>query len=289
MLTQKEIRRRIEAVRNTQKLTRSMKLVAAAKLRGAQQRAVEKRVYTSALYDIAVRVSRRLGREAPILWRRPQRLDCVDLIVMTSDRGLCGGFNENLLRDVEEGALQHIMHNISVKVFVVGKQGAKWLRGRGYDVEEVPTEGGLDFQVKWLMETMSKRCASGESAGCNIAFNRFVNASHQRPTFWNLLPLSYRGYDVERNIEYLYEPTREEALGALAGQLLDSALRQAFLESEASLHAARMTAMDAATKNADDMVAHLTSVYNRVRQEAITSELMDIVNGAEALRSAQRS
>ena len=287
MMTQKEIRRRIEAVRNTQKVTRSMKLVAAARLRGAQQRAVKKREHTSALFDITVRVSRRLGREAPVLWRRPEGIDCVDVIVVTSDRGLCGGFNENLLREVDEGILQHLMHNIAVKIFVIGRQGVKRLGARGYDVEAVPRDGGLDAAVKWLTDTVTERCVSGESSGCNIAFNRFVSAARQKPTFWNLLPLSYRGFESNRNVEYIYEPIRKDALDALAGQIIGSALWQALLESEASEHAARMTAMDAATRNAEDMIEHLTSVYNKVRQETITSELMDIVNGAEALRSAR--
>jgi len=286
MMTQKEIRRRIEAVRNTQKITRAMKLVAAAKLRGAQQRAIKKREYTSALFDITVRVSRRLGRDAPALWRRPEGIDCVDVIVITSDRGLCGGFNENLLREVDEGILQHLMHNIAVKIFVLGKQGIKWLTARGYDVVAIPTEAGLEAAVKDIVAMVTERCASGESSGCNIAFNRFVSAARQKPAFWNLLPLSYRGFEPNRNVEYLYEPIRKDSLDALADQIINGALRQALFESEASEHAARMTAMDAATRNAEDMIEHLTSVYNKVRQESITSDLMDIVNGAEALRSA---
>jgi len=284
MYTQKEIKRRIEAVRNTQKITRSMKLVAAARLKGAQVRALADRPYTSALHGVTTRVSRRLGRAAPALWRRPSALQCIDLIVVTSDRGLCGGFNENLLRQVEEGILEHLTHNIEVKNFVIGRQGVKWLTGRGYDVVEVPTEGGIDSIIKWVLQRVSDRCVGGRSAGCNIGFNRFVSASKQKVTFWNLLPLSHRGFQREHSIEYLYEPMRDKALDMLAAQSLVSTLKQAVLESEASEHAARMTAMDAATKNAEDMIAHLRSVYNRARQESITSELMDIVNGAEALR-----
>ncbi|MBN1282564.1 MAG: ATP synthase F1 subunit gamma [Proteobacteria bacterium] len=283
MITQKEIRRRIASVRSTQKITRAMKLVAAARLKGAQQRALADRPYTSALHGITVRVSRRLGREAPPLWRRPQRLDCIDLILVTSDRGLCGGFNENLLRDAEEGILEHMIHDIRVKNFVVGRQGAKWLSARDYDVVEVPSSGGQEAVIKWLLETATERCRTGESAGCNIGFNRFVSSSRQRPVFWNLLPLAHRGYDREHNIEYLYEPGRAAALDMLTAQSLVSTVKQALLESEASEHAARMTAMDAATKNADDMIAHLTSVYNRARQDEITSGLMDIINGARAM------
>ncbi len=286
MLSQKEIRHRIEVVRNTQKVTRSMKLVAAAKLKGAQRRAQADRPYTSALHDITIRVSQRLGRDAPVLWRRPRFLECIDLIVVTSNRGLCGGFNENLLRGVEEGILEHLTHNIEVKNFVIGRQGLKWLTRRGYDVVEIPTEGGYDSIIKWVLERVSTRCADGQSSGCNLAFNRFVSASHHEATFWNLLPLSRRGYDMEHNIEYLYEPMKKTSLEMLAAQALVSTFKQALLESEAAEHSARMTAMDAATKNADDMIAHLTSVYNKARQEAITSDLIDIVNGAEAQKGA---
>ena len=286
MLSQKEIRHRIEAVRSTQKITRSMKIVAAAKLKGAQRRALADRPYTSALHGITTRVSKRLGRDAPVLWRRSRFLECVDLIIITSDRGLCGGFNENLLRGVEEGILEHLTHNIEVKNFAIGRQGVKWLTRRGYDVVEVPAEGGNDSIIKWVLERVSSRCTDGQSSGCNLAFNRLVSASQHKATFWNLLPLSYRGYDREHNIEYLYEPMRKTSLDMLAAQALVSTLKQALLESEAAEHSARMAAMDAATKNADDMIAHLTSVYNKARQEAITSDLIDIVNGANAQRSA---
>jgi len=287
MFTQREIRKRIAVVQSTRRITSSMKHVAAARLRGAQQKALSDRPYTRAIHEITARVSRRLGRDAPLMWRRPRSLDCVDLVVITSDRGLCGGFNENLLHQAEDGILDHLTHNIAVRCFAAGRQGARWLASRGYDVVEPPREGGREAAAAWIMRSVWERYERGESAGCNLAFNRFVSASRHKAAFWNLLPLSHRGFDREHNIEYIYEPTREELLDALARESLTSAMNQAFLESEAAEHSARMTAMDAATRNADDMIAHLRSIYNRARQEHITSELMDIVNGAEALRMAQ--
>ncbi|MFH1830138.1 MAG: ATP synthase F1 subunit gamma [Pseudomonadota bacterium] len=284
MASLKDIRHRIDAAKNTQKVTKAMKLVAVAKLKRAQMMAQEGRIYSSAVYDSVTRVSRRLGARAPGLWRRPRTLDVIDLIVITSDRGLCGGFNENLLRVAEDGIADHISHNIDVKIYVIGKKGYKHFLKHGYDPELVTMDGDRDAKIAEMVEMVCNRYLSGKSSGCNLGFNRFVTAAKQEITFWNLLPLYHIGSKTERHLEYLYEPGREEALHALSRESLKSTLKQAMLESDASELAARMSAMDGATKNADDMIAHLTSVYNRARQEAITSELMDIVNGAEALK-----
>lgn len=284
MMSLKDIRHRIEAVRNTQKVTRAMKLISVAKLRRAQIMAQEGRVYSSAIYDTVTRVSRRLGVRSPGLWRRPKRLDVIDLIIITSDRGLCGGFNENLLRAVEEGIIDHISHNIEVKVYVIGRKGYRYLSQRKYEPELLSLEGDPEKKIAEIVELMCDRYLNEESSGCNLGFNRFVSAARQDITFWNLLPLYHIGSQKERHLEYIYEPVREDVLYALSRELLINSIKQAMLESNASELAARMSAMDGATKNADDMIEHLTSVYNKVRQESITSELMDIINGAEALK-----
>lgn len=284
MASLKDIRRRIGAVRGTQKVTRAMKLVAAAKLRRAQMAAFEARAYATDLHDMAMRVSRRLGDRAPPLWQRPKEITCIDVVVVTSDRGLCGGFNEGLLRVLEENAALSEEHGIAVKLFVVGRKGRRYLTARGYDVEEVPGVGGERGMANWITGRLMERYLRGESAGGNIGFNRFASASHQEVTFWNLLPLYKRGIPRERHLEYLYEPIREEILDAICHESIRSTIAQVLLESQAAELAARMTAMDNATRNADDMIAHLTFVYNRARQEAITKELLDIVGGAEALK-----
>ncbi len=284
MASLKDIRRRIGAVKNTQKVTSAMKLVAAAKLKRTQMMAQEGRIYSSALYDTVTRVSRRLGVRAPGLWRRPRMLDVIDLIVITSDRGLCGGFNEFLLRAVEEGIEDHVSHNIDVKVYVIGRKGYRYLSQRGYKPELISLEGNREKKIAEVVEMMCNRYLNEESSGCNLGFNRFVSTARHDMTFWNLLPLYHIGSQKERHLEYIYEPAREEALHALSRESLISSLKQAMLESNASEIAARMLAMDGATKNADDMIAHLTSVYNKERQESITTELIDIINSAEALR-----
>lgn len=284
MASLKDIRRRIQAVRGTQKVTRAMKLVAAAKLKRAEQAAVQARAYSSELHGAAMRVSARLGALAPPLWRRPKEISALDLVVVTSDRGLCGGFNENLLREVEDGIAALTAHGIAVKLFVIGRKGIRHLSKRGHHVEAVPTDGGDDGRARWIASRLIERCREGASAGGNVAFNRFASAARQEPTFWNLLPLHRRGGAKEPRHEYLCEPMRAQALDSLLALALAAGIRQAILESRAAELAARMSAMDNATRNADEMIAHLTFVYNRARQEAITSELMDIVGGAEALK-----
>ena len=188
------------------------------------------------------------------------------------------------MRAVEGGIADLASYGIRTRIFAIGKRGQRHLARKRYDVELAPPDASGEALVEWAARRVAERFQAGESSGCNLAFNRFVNAARQELTFWNLLPVSHQGEVSERHLEYLYEPEREQALAALCQELLRSSIRQALLESNAAEQAARMAAMDAATKNADDMITHLTSVYNRERQEAITTELMDIVGGAEALR-----
>lgn len=284
MSSLKDIRRRIGAVRGTQKVTRAMKLVAAAKLKRAQTAAFEARAYAGGLHDTAMRVSRRLGQRAPRLWQRPRAITCIDVVVVTSDRGLCGGFNEGLLRALEENIALSVEHGIAVKLFVIGRKGRRYLTARGHDVEAVPAEGGERGMAAWITDRLVQRYLRGESAGGNIGFNRFASASRQEVTFWNLLPLYKQGSPRERHMEYLYEPARDDILDQLCRESIRATIAQVLIESQAAELAARMAAMDNATRNADDMIAHLTFVYNRARQEAITKELLDIVGGAEALK-----
>lgn len=284
MASLKDISRRISAVKNTQKVTRAMKLVAAAKLKRAQTTTFAARKYASELHNITTRISRHLGERAPLMWQRPKEIKCIDLIVISSDRGLCGGFNENLFGQLEDEILTASNHGIAIKLFVIGKKGTKHFSAKKYDVEIPPSTLQESETITWVVDKVVDRYIKGQSAGCNIVFNKFVTTSRQEPTFWNMLPLHKRGNEKERNLEYLYEPTRESVLDFLCRESLLATVRQSFSESRAAELAARMVAMDNATKNAEDMVSHLTFVYNRARQESITSDLMDIVGGAEALK-----
>jgi len=284
MSSLKQIRRRIQAVRSTQKLTRAMKLIAAARVKRSEREVLEARPYTTELHGVVSRISRRLGDRAPKMWSRPLSLNTLDLLVITSDRGFCGGFNENLLSEIIEGYEEHITHNIGINFYVLGRQGVGYLKARGHEVIEVPAEGGDSGIINWVLSGMIERYYDGTSAGGHVCFNRFASSSHYEPTFWNLLPLFERGTDKERHMEYLYEPDRQNTLDYLCIEMLTSSIKQALLESRASELVARLMAMDGATKNADEMIAHLNAEYNKRRQEAITSELMDIIGGAEALK-----
>lgn len=287
MKSLKEIKRRISAVRGTQKVTRAMKLVASAKLKRAQQDLKDAKPYSNEMHATIKRISRRLGAGAPLLWRRPEEIKCIDLVVVTSDRGLCGGFNENLFKLVDREVEIVSRRDIKINFFVIGKKGARRFKLRGREFESPPQEILTDKNavVSWLSSRLAARLLSGESSGANIAFNRFISAGKQKPVFWNLLPLHHRGSFAERNLDYIFEPAKEDTLGLLSFEAISSSIRRTFADSYAAEIAARMTAMDNATTNAEDMIAHLTSVYNKARQESITSELMDIVGGAEGLKS----
>jgi len=284
MASLKDIRRRIGAVRGTQKVTRAMKLVAAAKLKRAQQDALDARAYAYDLHDAAMRISMRLGPGAPRDVEEAGSIECVDVVVVTSDRGLCGGFNENLLRQLEGGIADVEDHAIATKLFVIGRKGVRYCRAKGFDMEAVPVDGGDPAAASWIIERVLGRYGRGESAGANLLFNRFTGSAGYEPVFWNLVPLFRRGTGPDRFMDYIYEPDRADFLDSLARASLRATLTQAMLESRGAELAARMAAMDSATRNADDMISHLTFVYNRARQESITRELIDIVGGAEALK-----
>lgn len=286
MRSQKEIKRRIQAVRGTVKITNAMRLIAAAKIKASERAVFDGRPYASGVYDVAKHISMRLGPGAPALWRRPVAINCVDAIVITSNRGLCGGFNENLLRFVEDRCLEHAEHNIRVKLYAIGRKGWRHLSSHGCDVEMVPTDSGREKAIEWVVGRMKERFLSGASAGGVVCFNRYMSSSRYRVRAWNLLPLYSYGGSMGDKLEYIFEPDRESALDRMADEILISTVRQAMLESDASEQAARILAMTSATKNAHDMIDFLTVLYNKARQEAITKELLDIVGGAEALRMA---
>jgi len=286
MQSLKIIRRRIHSVRNTQKVTKAMKLVAAARLRRAQRTALAARSYTGELFEMIKRISRRAGPMAPPIMRRRKEIKNLDVLVFTSDRGLCGGFNENLLITVLDGIEQHISHGIGVNLFVIGKKGWLYLKKRYPSFEKIVClndESGRAFAER-LTDMFIQRFLTNISDGAFLALNRFYSASQQKAVFWNFLPLHWRGFTPDRLLDYLYEPERDQMRAALTRHVLVRSIEQAMLESKAAELAARMIAMDSATKNAQEMISSLTLEYHKARQSAITAELLDIVGGAEALK-----
>ncbi len=286
MQSLKAIRRRIQSVKNTQKVTKAMKLVAAAKLKRAQREALSARDYTDSLRDTVRRISMRAGPGAPPIMRRRADIEKIDLLIFTSDRGLCGGFNENLLLRILSDVDEHISHGIDVQLFVIGKKGWQFLKKRKAKVERFVAandEGGAAF-VERIASVLTKRFLSRESDGAFMALNRFISAARQEPIYWDFLPLHWRGRMPDRLLDYQYEPDRDGAREMLCIEFLKRSIVQAMFETTASELAARMLAMDNATKNADDMISHLTLKYHKARQQAITAELLDIIGGANALR-----
>jgi F-type H+-transporting ATPase subunit gamma len=283
----KHIRRRIGSVKSTQKITRAMKMVAAAKLRKAQETVERFRSYSNATASMLAEVASDAGgEEHPLLERRPVSASL--LLVISSDRGLCGGFNTNLNRMVGV----HVKEQAPAPALaLVGKKATAYFQRRNANVAEifadVYDEPGYAVAAKIARRLIAKY-TSGEVDRIDLAYNEMLSVASQKPTIKPLLPIDLPAAVESSGKEllagtYLFEPDAERLLAKILPMYVEVTVCRALLESIAAEHASRMAAMDAATTNAQDMIEHLTLVYNRARQSAITSELMDIVGGAEAL------
>jgi len=294
----KDLRVRIASVKSTQKITSAMKMVAAAKLRRAQEQAEAARPYAERMERmLASLAAASAGKEgAPELLAGKGRDQVHLLIVGTADRGLCGGFNSNIVREVRRRITALKDDGKTVKLLCVGRKGRDQLRRDFGDaiidtVEDV-TRPSLRFDSA---EAIAKRVAQMFEAGefdiCTIYYARFKSAISQTVTAQQLIPFAPTDQDNTEAADtggdslavYEYEPTEEDILAALLPRNLAVQVYRALLENNASEHGARMTAMDNATRNAGDMIDNLTLTYNRTRQAVITSELIEIISGAEAL------
>ncbi len=286
MATLKAIRRRIASVKTTQQTTRAMKLVAASRLRRAQEALHNARPYHEALK----RVADSLLASAPEALGAPEGARrALMLVVVASDRGLCGGYNANLLRLAEETMRQARTDGLEVKLFAIGRKGTEHFRRAGtpLDGERINNAPrlatvGLARDVAALM---LREFRAGAVCAAGVIYASFRSAISQRPTYEKLLPVAPPAADAAAGAtDYLIEPSAAELIPTVMRGYVEAAIFRALLEGEASEHGARMTAMDSATNNAADMIARLTLAMNRARQAQITRELMDIVGGAEALR-----
>jgi F-type H+-transporting ATPase subunit gamma len=277
----KDLRKRIGSVRSTQQITNAMKMIAAARLRRAQEAAEQARPYAAKLTEMFTSVVSGLSEEAhPLLARREERR--IDLVVLTSDRGLCGGFNANLLRQSERFLREH--QEREAQLVVVGRKGLDYYRRRR--ITPLAERTGVinaSEVARELGERVTARFAADETDAVYLLYSRFQSAIAQVPTVVRLLPVEAPS-DDSAPVEYIYEPPRPELLARLLPRYVQTRLLQALLESNASELGARMTAMDNATRNASEMIDRLTLSMNRARQAAITTELMEIVSGAEALK-----
>jgi F-type H+-transporting ATPase subunit gamma len=287
MATLKAIRKRISSVRNTQQITKAMKMVSAAKLRRAQDAAVAARPYAEKMTELLQNVAARVSREAhPLLKAREEKR--VLLVLFTSDRGLCGGYNANLIRAAE--AFIRRNSDKDLELALVGRKGVDYFRRRRGDIVEryigfLATPA--DELAAEIGQKLISRFVNGESDAVYILYSQFRSALSQVPTLEKLLPIAVEAkgeYEADQLTEYLYEPGVEQLLASLLPRITDVAIQRALLEAIASEHGARMTAMDSATSNAAKMIGSLTLQMNRARQASITRELMEIIGTAEALK-----
>ena len=295
MATLRDIRRRIRSVESTQKITRAMKLVAAAKLRRAQERIVSARPYAVKMAELLSSLVRRAEGEAhPLLVRRPAARK--RLVIITADKGLCGAFNSNILR--ASLAFLREQGETSVTLVVVGKKARDFYRRRQYEIKSEML-GFFDrlaySHAQELAGGLMQEYLSGEVDEVHLLYNEFRSVAVQRVKREQLLPIEPAEADDGQGGQggaegpagdYIYEPSPEAILAALLPRHVTTQVYRALMESVAGEYGARMTAMEAATKNAKEMISVLSIQYNKARQERITKELLDIVGGAEALRQS---
>lgn len=297
----REIRRHIRSVRNISKVTRAMQMVAASKMRRAQEQVLATRPYSQKAWELLTHLAalsvRTEQEEHPLLAVRP--VQAIGLVVLTSDKGLCGGYNHNLLRVVTD-YLQ--MQEKPVKVITVGRKGRDFLlRVRVNLVAEFTGMPALPtlLDVLPIARTVLDDYLAGVYDEVLLAYTDFVNTLVQRPVIRRLLPLHVAGDLTEQAVseyveskppvripEYIYEPDPQAVLAQIVPRFTELQIYQAILEAIASEHSARMVAMRNATENANELVEQLTLSFNRARQTAITKEILDIVGGAEALAKA---
>jgi F-type H+-transporting ATPase subunit gamma len=289
MATLQDIRRRIRSVQSTQKITRAMKLVAAAKLRRAQDRILEARPYAFKMAELVGTLVRGLGEDKhPLLVRRegPRKL----YVVVTADKGLCGAFNSNVIRKALE--LLRAAPEGTASLLTVGRKARDFFRRRPWPVrgERIGFLDRLTFaDVRELGNELTEAFLGDEVDEVWLVFNEFRSVASQRVVAERLLPIEPPGAEPAGEgpaADYIYEPDPVTILAALLPRHVGVQIYRALLESNAGEHGARMTAMEAATKNAQEMIGLLTIQYNKARQERITKELLDIVGGAEALRAS---
>ena len=289
------LRRKIAAVKNTQKITKAMKMVAAAKLKRAQDRILALRPYSHKLRGVMANLSTRVNRAAhPLLQKRGEKV--IEVLVVTSDRGLCGAFNANILRKSMEVLREFESRGTKVSVSIVGRKGRDFLTRRPWTIRQSWTgifdrltfEHGVDIGGE-----LSDAYTKGTYDELYVVYNEFKSAIQQRVVVEKLFPISVdflfgqgdqAGEGQATGGSYLYEPDEDQLLESLLPKHVQTQVYRILLESFAAFYGAQMAAMDGATRNAGELIKKVTLYYNKTRQAAITKELMDIVGGAEALK-----
>ena len=278
-----DIRRRIRSVKNTQQITKAMKMVAAAKLRRAQERMFAARPYAAALRQVLSSVATRVEELEHPLLRTHEQENNVLLVVVTADKGLAGAFNSNVIRAATNALREHNWQ--SVQIVPIGRKANDFFKRRTYPIrrEAVQTIQALSLKTaQEIAKTLIEDFMSEKVDAVYVAYNEFKSIIAQRVIVERILPIERAWDEVGTEVDYLYEPGPEQILNELLPKHIEFQLYRILLESAAAEQGARMTAMEAATKNAADMIAHLTLTYNRIRQASITKEIIEIVSGAAA-------
>lgn len=293
MANLKAIRIRIGSVRSTRQITSAMKMVSAAKLRRAQDKIVQLKPYVSKLQEILADLTQSLGeKDVENVFARNIEPEKILLIVITSNRGLCGAFNANVIKETRRVITEKYPDQYNkgnVTLITIGKKGYDYFRK--LNIEMLPEQNALfnnlSFEnVATVAEDIMHSFVSGKYDRIEIIYNQFKNAAVQYLTNETFLPLSANSSDKERLqvTDYIYEPTKEEIVKELIPKLLKIQFYKAVLDSFVAEHGARMTAMHKATDNATTMISDLTLQYNKARQAAITNQILEVVSGAEALK-----
>jgi len=288
MATLRDIKRRIKAVQSTSKITKAMKMVAAAKFRKAQQRMYEMRPYAERMNTILSSLA--VGAEAeahPLLAVRPRKN--IEILVLTSDRGLCGAFNTNILKAAAKHVTELKKEGFEVTITTVGRKARDYYKRRNTELRHAWT--GISGKISYanaqeIASEVTENYTNEVTDEVILIFNEFKSAIAQQIVVQRLLPLSpvEAGADSSSADNFIYEPSRQEIFSRLVPKNVEIQIFRALLESQASEEAARMAAMENATSAANDMINALSLQYNKARQASITRELMDIVGGVEALK-----
>jgi F-type H+-transporting ATPase subunit gamma len=290
MASLKDIKKRIGTVKNTQQITKAMKMVSAAKLRRAQEAVVAARPYADKMADVLSSLALREDADSHELLAERGKGKAL-VVLITGDRGLCGGFNTNISKVAERFIREKAEDFESYELFIVGRKGNDYLKRRaGMEISKVHENLIGTTQVGYptgalLGQEIIELYRSGEYDSVFLIYNAFQSAMTQIQTVTQLLPIVPKEVDEDVHVaEYIYEPNATEVLEQVLPKHIEVQIFRALLESVASEHGARMTAMDSASKNASEMIGKLTLMYNRARQAAITTELSEIVAGAESIK-----
>ena len=293
MASLKDIQRKIGGVKKTKQITKAMNMVASAKLRKAQQRIEQFRPYADKFYEMLTDLSGRTDASAHPLLEVREEIKKVVIVLITADRGLCGSFNVNLITKARKLAAEKEAAGKEVEIVCVGKKGRDVMRKQQWPIraDHVNVMNTFDFSLGAELGTsLMNGYLNHEFDEVIIVFGKFISFAKQEVVSLRVLPIASEVAEMEEvqgpASEYIYEPSVEGILAELLPRFVNVQIYRGLLDTNASEHAARMRAMDNATKNCDELSKSLTLIYNRARQSAITTELMDIVGGAEALKSA---